>query len=91
MSRYAIKYEKRAQKDLIYWRKNSKFIYSRIERIIEELREHPREGIGKPEYMHGDEKCWSRRITSKDRIKYDILDKEVIVNVISARGHYDDH
>ena len=60
--------------------------------LLEELKEHPRTGTGKPELMkYGKFKgLWSRRITDKHRLVYAIRDKEVVVFVLAARGHYDD-
>ena len=33
---------------------------------------------------------WSRRITKKHRLIYEIIDTVVHVDVLSAYGHYDD-
>ncbi|MCH5308145.1 MAG: type II toxin-antitoxin system YoeB family toxin [Prevotella sp.] len=33
---------------------------------------------------------WSRRITQKHRLVYEIHDAEVVVLVLTAYGHYDD-
>ena len=33
---------------------------------------------------------WSRRITRKHRLIYEIIDDRVVVIVITAYGHYDD-
>ena len=57
----------------------------------EELKEHPRTGTGHPEQLSGDRTGqWSRRITKKHRLVYEIHDTEVIVLVLTAYGHYDD-
>ena len=59
--------------------------------MIEELKEHPKTGTGKPEQLKGDRAGqWSRRITKKHRLIYTIQDTEVIVLVLNAYGHYDD-
>ena len=53
--------------------------------------DHPRTGTGKPEPLSGDRTGqWSRRITQKHRLIYEIFDTEVHVDVISAYGHYED-
>ena len=48
-------------------------------------------GTGKPEQLKG---CggtlWSRRITQKHRLIYEIIETVVHVDVLSAYGHYDD-
>ncbi len=60
-------------------------------KLIDELYEHPKTGTGKPEPLSGDRVGqWSRRITKKHRLVYEIRDMEVIVIVISAYGHYED-
>ena len=33
---------------------------------------------------------WSRRITKKHRLVYEIHDMEVVILVLTAYGHYDD-
>ncbi|MBP6755711.1 MAG: type II toxin-antitoxin system YoeB family toxin [Bacteroidia bacterium] len=35
-------------------------------------------------------KLWSRRINGKDKMIYEILDDLIIVDVLSAMGHYSD-
>ena len=64
--------------------------YKKLMKLIKELHDHPRVGTGKPELMkYGLLKgIWSRRITSKHRLVYSIDDNEVIVFVLSAKGHY---
>ena len=53
--------------------------------------EHPRTGTGHPEPLVGsNDVTYSRRITKKDRLVYDIYDNIVTVLVISAEGHYRD-
>ena len=63
----------------------------KAQRFIEELREHPKTGLGHPEPLKGKpEGRWSREITKKHRMVYRIYETEVVVLVISAYGHYDD-
>lgn len=63
----------------------------KIDAIVEELRIHPKSGIGKPEQLKENLRgFWSRRINHTDRIIYKIEDEQVIVIVISALGHYGD-
>ena len=51
----------------------------------------PTFGTGKPERLRGNlNGFWSREITKKDRLIYRIEDSEVIVFVISLKGHYGD-
>lgn len=53
--------------------------------------EHPHTGTGHPEQLSGDlSGKWSRRITKRHRLIYEIHDNEVVVIVISSYGHYSD-
>ena len=52
---------------------------------------YPKTGTGHPEPLKGDRNGqWSRTITKKHRLIYEILETEVYVDVLSAYGHYDD-
>jgi toxin YoeB len=56
-----------------------------------DMQEHPTTGIGHPEPLGADRKGqWSRRITQKHRLVYEIDDGSIKVLVLSAYGHYDD-
>jgi toxin YoeB len=46
--------------------------------------------IGKPERLkHLGGEVWSRRITEKDQLVYDI--QSDVITIIACRFHYDDH
>ncbi len=63
----------------------------KIASFIVELGEHPRTGTGQPERLrHMTGEYWSRRIDSKHRLIYEIIDTDLIVIAVSAYGHYDD-
>ena len=68
-----------------------KSILFKIDALLNELREHPFTGIGLPEPLTADKKGpWSRRITQKHRLIYQVNDTIITVNVLSALGHYED-
>lgn len=68
-----------------------KKILIKIDRLLNELREHPTTGTGKPEKLkYFDAPTWSRRINDKHRLVYRIEDTKIIVLVLSFWGHYDD-
>jgi YoeB-like toxin of bacterial type II toxin-antitoxin system len=47
-------------------------------------------GTGKPERLkHLGGEVWSRRMTEKDRLVYDI--QSDVITIIACRFHYDDH
>ena len=71
--------------------KNEPKAFQEAQTLIEELRTHPKTGIGHPEPLKGKlEGRWSRRITAKHRLVYEVHDEEVIVFILTACGHYDD-
>lgn len=92
MGKYSIIVTRRADKDLKHWHQHGdKSTQHKIEKIFDELREHPTTGSGKPEQLKGNlSMYWSRRLNKKDRIVYRIDDNDVIVYILSLRGHYDD-
>jgi len=92
MKEYRIKTEEQFEIDVERHKKSGqKIIVRKIEKLIEELRKHPTTGTGKPEPLQGDRQGeWSRRITDKHRLIYEIYEDIVTVTVISGWGHYGD-
>lgn len=65
--------------------------FKKLSKLVNELEENPKIGTGKPKPLGGDRAGqWSRRITDKHRLVYEIKDEEVLVLVLSSWGHYDD-
>ncbi len=65
--------------------------YKKLVKLLEELLEHPYSGTGKPERLkYYPEPTWSRRISQKHRLVYQVKEETVTVLVLSAYGHYDD-
>ena len=88
---YTIKYQKQAVLDAAKLRKDDPKAFRKLMKLEAELREHPRTGTGHPEQLRGDRSNqWSRRITQKHRLVYEIYDTEVIVLILTAYGHYQD-
>ena len=59
--------------------------------LLNELREHPETGTGKPERLKFNYSGkWSRRISDKHRLIYEIRNEIVTVVVFSTFGHYED-
>mgnify|MGYP002629430678 CR=1 FL=1 len=55
-----------------------------IDKLLNELREHPTKGTGKPEKLkHYEIATWYRRITDKHKLIYRIEDEKVIVIVLA--------
>ncbi|MBR2202926.1 MAG: Txe/YoeB family addiction module toxin [Prevotella sp.] len=88
---YEIKLSDRVKEDLVRLAKSEPKAFAKASRFIEELRIHPKTGLGHPEPLKGKpENRWSREITKKHRLVYIIFEKEVHVDVLAAYGHYDD-
>lgn len=91
MSLYSVKVKEEAQLDLKRLLQHEPIAYKKALKLIAELYEHPRTGTGKPEPLSGNRAGqWSRRISKKHRLVYEIHDTEVVVLVLTAYGHYDD-
>ena len=79
-----------ALEDLEAWPTTNPKVLAKIIGLIAETTRTPRTGIGKPERLkHLGGEVWSRRITEKDRLVYDI--QSDAVTIIACRFHHDDH
>lgn len=88
---YEIRFVEGVEQDLNRLYKSEPSAYRKALSLIAELQEHPRTGTGHPEPLkNGDGEQWSRRITKKHRLVYEILEREILILVLSAYGHYDD-
>ena len=64
---------------------------NKIKQILEELESHPKTGEGKPKRARQfPGNVWSRRITKKHRLIYEIFENIVTVQVFKVGGHYYD-
>ena len=83
-------FKSEALSDIDYWKSSGqKAVQKKISDLLGEIVEHPTTGTGKPEQLRGDlAGCWSRRITKKDRIVYEIDEENGVVNILSLRDHY---
>lgn len=88
---YAVVFSQKAQDDLKALKKSEPQAYKKARLLIEELAEHPKIGRGKPQLKKYDlEGLYARKITDKHRLVYSIDDGILTVDIISAKGHYDD-
>ena len=88
---YEVRLSFRANQGLARLATSEPKAFKKAQRFIEELREHPKTGLGHPEPLKGKpENRWSREITKKHRLVYRIFETEVYVEVLAAYGHYDD-
>ena len=88
---YDIDYKDQALLDIARLKKSEPKAYQKVVSFIEELKEHPQTGTGHPEPLKGKpEGRWSRQITKRHRMVYQIIDQQVIVLILTAYGHYED-
>lgn len=86
---YTIVFTEDAKKDLKELNKKAPQAVSKLSKLLDEVREHPRTGTGQMEQLKGyDGSVYSRRITKEHRLVYKIYDEVVEVLVLSTFGHY---
>ena len=82
-----VEFENDALEDFSDWEKTDKKIFSKIVKLIDECRNDPFKGTGKPEPLkHKLKGYWSRRITNEHRLVYQVTKSSIII--ISCRFHY---
>ena len=73
--------------DYLYWQTQDKKTLKRINKLINDVKRSPFEGIGKPEALKENlSGFWSRRIDDTNRLIY-AVDNQTIT-IISCRYHY---
>ena len=88
---YEVKLSDKVKSDLARLAKSEPKAFVKAGKLLKELETQPKTGTGHPEQLKGDRTGqWSRQITKKHRMIYEIFDREVCVDVLSAYGHYDD-
>ena len=87
---YQIEFSEEARKELFRMMKSDIKAYKKFESLIPELRAHPYTGPGHPHQLRHVNGVWSRKLDKKNRLRYVVNDKTVVVFIVSALGHYDD-
>jgi toxin YoeB len=74
--------------DINFWKgSGNKAVQKRITLLLQDIKKHPFNGIGKPEALkYNLSGYWSRRITSEHRLVYKVEANEIIV--ASCKFHY---
>jgi toxin YoeB len=73
--------------DYLYWQTQDRKTLKRINKLINDVKRSPFEGIGKPEPLKENlSGFWSRRIDDTNRLVYAVDDKAI--TIISCRYHY---
>jgi toxin YoeB len=69
----------------------NKVVLKKLFSLIQELKQHPETGTGKPERLkHYQQNTWSRRIDRKHRLVYLINGTKIVVTILGTYGHYGD-
>lgn len=89
---YTLDFSKTALKDIEKHKKSGdKPTLRKIEKLLNELMDHPTTGTGQPEMLkHELAGLYSRRINKKHRLVYSINEQIITVYVLSAWSHYGD-
>ncbi|QQQ66158.1 Txe/YoeB family addiction module toxin [Pseudoalteromonas sp. GCY] len=73
--------------DYLYWQTQEKKTLKRINKLLNDVKRSPFEGIGKPEALKENlSGFWSRRIDDTNRLVYAVDDQAI--TIISCRYHY---
>lgn len=74
-------------RDYLFWQQQDERTLKRINRLAEDAKRSPFDGIGKPERLKANlSGFWSRRIDDTNRLVYVVDD--TILTIISCRYHY---
>ena len=89
--KYALHFTPGALKVASKWKKSNPDLYNKLFKILEDVSEHPKTGIGHPKpLVNGGGITYSRRIAAHHRVIYDIIEDIIEVHIIGIGGHYDD-
>ncbi|MDJ0746763.1 MAG: Txe/YoeB family addiction module toxin [Xenococcaceae cyanobacterium MO_167.B27] len=82
-----IKFATSAFKDYRQWEKENPKIFKRINRLLENIKQSPFEGIGNPEPLkYNWQGYWSRRITQEHHLIYSV--KDDVIFVVQCKFNY---
>lgn len=88
---YAIRFDTAVDKVIAKWKKSNPILFKKLRKVLLDIMQHPRTGIGHPEpLIGGGDIIYSRHISAHNRIIYRINDTEIYVIVIELEGHYND-
>lgn len=86
---YTLVFAPQAIEDLSKLKKSEPAAFKKAGKLLTELQEHPKTGTGKPEPLSGDRAGqWSRRISQKHRLVYEIEETIVKVDILGANLAY---
>jgi len=86
-SQHLLSWTDAAWDDYLYWQTQDKKTLKRINKLINDVKRSPFEGIGKPESLKENlSGFWSRRIDDTNRLVYAVDDQAI--TIISCCYHY---
>lgn len=84
---WTVKLSEKADEEYQFWVNHNPVILKKINKLIDDIAEHPKMGIGKPEALKYElSGYWSRHITLEHRIVYCFDDDTVYI--VSLMYHY---
>ena len=88
---YKITYAPKAKAGLKKLKESEPTSFKKAVKVLNDFSLHPHTGIKHLEQLSGYRVGqWSRRITKKHRLVYEIYDEEVFVYILSTYGHNED-
>ncbi|AXY24308.1 Toxin YoeB (plasmid) [Komagataeibacter saccharivorans] len=78
--------------DYLSWFRSDHAVLEKVNALIEDVRRHPFQGLGKPEPLKGQlSGWWSRRITGEHRLVYRVQGRageDQRIEIAQCRFHY---
>lgn len=66
---YTLSFEPKVLKTIGKWKKSNPVLFKKLKKILDDIMDHPRSGIGHPEpLIGGGDTMYSRRISAQNRI-----------------------
>ena len=82
-----LKWSEQGWEDYVYCKQTDKKIIKRINKLIEDIKRHPFDGLGNPEPLkYNWSGFWSRRIDQEHRLVYAVENNEILI--AQYRYHY---
>jgi len=82
-----ITWSNRASKQYIVWKRTNPSIQDKIDKLIDDIENHPFEGLCKPEPLkYKLQSYWSRRITEEHRLIYKVNGN--MLYILLCHEHY---
>lgn len=79
-------FSENAWDDYLYWQKTDKKTLERINKLIEQTKQEPFAGVGKPEPLkHNLTGYWSRRINDEHRMVYKATEEALLIAQLRYR------